>query len=77
MGMRRRRVAGYLGASAFGLGAGLAHAQDKTLRVLVGYAVGGAADTVARAVGEGMRDAGYTVIVDNKAGAGVPRFSCS
>jgi tripartite-type tricarboxylate transporter receptor subunit TctC len=43
---------------------------SKPLRILVGYAPGGAADTVARAVGEGLRSSGYTVIVENKAGAG-------
>jgi tripartite-type tricarboxylate transporter receptor subunit TctC len=41
----------------------------RQLKVLVGYAPGGAADTVARAVGEGLRSSGYTVVVDNKAGA--------
>lgn len=48
-----------------------AHAQaGKKLNVLVGFPAGGAPDTVARAVGEGLRDLGYTAIVDNKAGAG-------
>ena len=40
------------------------------MKVVVGYAPGGAADNVARAVGEGLRESGYTVIVENKAGAG-------
>jgi hypothetical protein len=40
------------------------------LKILVGYAPGGAADAVARAVGEGLRSSGYTVVVENKAGAG-------
>ncbi|MDQ8034314.1 MAG: tripartite tricarboxylate transporter substrate-binding protein [Bordetella sp.] len=70
MTMNRRQFAGYLGASALGLSAIPTFAQEKTLRVLVGYAAGGAADTVARAVGEGLRDSGYTTIVENKAGAG-------
>ncbi|HZF84728.1 MAG TPA: tripartite tricarboxylate transporter substrate-binding protein [Burkholderiaceae bacterium] len=65
----RRQFAGYLGASALALAGLPSFAQDKTLRVLVGFAAGGAADTVARAVGEGLRDCGYTTIVENKAGA--------
>jgi len=44
-------------------------AQDKTLRMLVGYPAGGAVDIVAREVAEGMRGAGYNVIVENRAGA--------
>ena len=43
---------------------------DTPLRMLVGFAPGGAADLVARAVAEGMRASGYTTIVENKAGAG-------
>lgn len=70
MTMNRRRFAATLttlaGAMPF---AGL-RAQDRNLRVLVGFAAGGAADTVARAVGEGLRDAGYNALVDNKVGAG-------
>jgi len=45
-------------------------ADDKLLNVLVGYAPGGAADTVARTVGDGLRSGGYNAIVDNKSGAG-------
>lgn len=70
MTMNRRRFAATLttlaGAMPF---AGL-RAQDRNLRVLVGFAAGGAADTVARAVGEGLRDVGYNALVDNKVGAG-------
>ncbi|MBS0339374.1 MAG: ABC transporter substrate-binding protein [Proteobacteria bacterium] len=69
MTMNRRQFAGFLGVSALTLTPGLSLAQDRTLRVLVGYAAGGAADNVARIVGEGMRDAGYVTIVENKAGA--------
>lgn len=43
---------------------------DKRLTLLVGFPAGGAPDTVARAVGEGLRGQGYTTIVDNKSGAG-------
>lgn len=47
----------------------LARAQDKSLRMLVGYPPGGAVDVVAREVAEGMRASGYNVLVDNKTGA--------
>lgn len=43
--------------------------SSKPLRVLVGFAPGGALDTVAREVGEGLRSAGYNVVIDNRAGA--------
>ena len=69
MRLSRRQFTACLGASAALSLPGISLAQGKVLKVLVGYAPGGAADTVARAVGEGMRDAGFTVIVDNKAGA--------
>jgi len=48
---------------------GAAWTQDRLLKILVGYAPGGAADTVARIVGDALRDGGYTAVVDNKAGA--------
>jgi tripartite-type tricarboxylate transporter receptor subunit TctC len=41
----------------------------KPLRVLVGYPPGGAVDVVAREVGEGLRAAGYVVMVENRTGA--------
>jgi tripartite-type tricarboxylate transporter receptor subunit TctC len=68
----RRQVGALLSAAALALALpGPAFAQGaKTLRILVGYAPGGAADVVARAVGEGLRSGGYNVIVENKAGAG-------
>ena len=51
-----------------------AHAQgypNKPIRLIVGYTPGGAADTIARIVGEAMsRQLGQTITVDNKAGAG-------
>ncbi len=47
-----------------------AWASDKTLKILVGYAPGGAADTVARAVADGMRESGYNAFIENRAGAG-------
>lgn len=47
------------------------HAQDgRKLTIIAGFPAGGALDTVARAVAEGMRTQNYTAIVENKAGAG-------
>jgi tripartite-type tricarboxylate transporter receptor subunit TctC len=43
---------------------------SRKLTMLVGFPAGGAPDTVARAIGEGLRELGYAPIVDNKAGAG-------
>lgn len=45
-------------------------ADSKTLKLLVGYPPGGAVDVVARQLGEELRGEGYTVVVENKAGAG-------
>ena len=42
----------------------------KKLTILVGFPAGGAVDAVARAMTETLRGAGYTVIIDNKTGAG-------
>lgn len=70
MTMTRRRFAATLTTLAGALPVVGVHAQDRNLRVLVGFAAGGAADTVARAVGEGLRDVGFNAIVDNKVGAG-------
>ncbi len=43
----------------------------RSVRVVVGFAPGGAADTVARAMSDAMSKAlGQTVVVDNKPGAG-------
>lgn len=69
MTLTRRYFTGWAGAAALGLAAPWSQAQSRTLKVLVGYAPGGAADMVARAVGEALRDAGYTVVVENKPGA--------
>lgn len=70
MNTTRRRFVGLLGASAMGAHLPDALAQDRAIRVLVGYAAGGAADTVARAVAEGVRGRGFNMLVDNKGGAG-------
>jgi len=71
MMLNRRQFAVCVSAAACAIAPpGIAFAQGaRQLKVLVGYAPGGAADAVARAVGECLRSSGYTVIVDNKAGA--------
>lgn len=72
MNINRRQLGAWLSAAplALALSSGAFAQGTKTLKILVGYAPGGAADVVARAVGEGLRSSGYTVIVENKAGAG-------
>ncbi len=48
------------------------------MKILVGYAPGGTADIAARIAAETIqRQHGYTVIVDNKTGAGARRRSLS
>lgn len=67
----RRQFAAISSALAFtALFAGPAQSQSKTLRILVGFVPGGAVDVVARQVGVELRQAGYTAIIENKAGAG-------
>jgi len=65
----KRRLFGAL-ALAAALASPLAYAQDKTMRILVGFAPGGSADVIARLLAEKMRvSLGQNVIVDNKPGA--------
>lgn len=46
-------------------------AQDKTLRIVLGYPPGASSDTLTRLLADGMRPLlGQTVIVENKPGAG-------
>lgn len=63
MPITRRQVVAALSLPA------IARAQEKSLRLLVGYPAGGAVDVVAREVAEGMRGSGYNVVVENRAGA--------
>jgi len=71
MQVRRRQFLGALGAAMCCSAVPFTQARaNPPLRMLVGFAPGGAADLVARALAEGMRASGYTTIVENKAGAG-------
>ena len=71
--LNRRRFAAAL-STALAAFAPFAMAQptiDKTLKIVVGFPAGGAADAVARLLAEQLRGTyAATVIVDNKAGAG-------
>lgn len=70
---RRRLVhatAAAAAAATLGL-PGLARAQGRTLRILVGFPPGGGTDAIARLLGEALKaELGATVVVENKAGAG-------
>src|SRR5438309_2033630 len=65
--MKRRHFAALAGAA---LAAPAVLAQDRTIRIMVGFPPGGSADVIARLLSEKMRASlGQNVIVDNKPGA--------
>jgi tripartite-type tricarboxylate transporter receptor subunit TctC len=65
--MKRRHFAALAAATLATPGA---FAQDRTIRILVGFAPGGSADVIARLLADRMRvSLGQNVIVDNKPGA--------
>jgi tripartite-type tricarboxylate transporter receptor subunit TctC len=65
--MKRRHFAALAGAA---LAAPAVLAQERTMRILVGFPPGGSADVIARLLAEKMRTSlGQNVIVDNKPGA--------
>ncbi len=60
-----------LAALALTWGAEPAHAQGKPIEWVVGYAVGGGSDLVARSVAEAMgKSLNRTIVINNKPGAG-------
>lgn len=68
---RRYTLQSWLAAMALTLAGGLAHAEPKTIKILVGFPPGGGTDAVARILADKLKDAlGVTVLVDNKPGAG-------
>jgi tripartite-type tricarboxylate transporter receptor subunit TctC len=69
--IRSLLCAAMLVASSLGTGALAQSYPARPIRLVVGFAPGGAADTVARALGEGMSKAlGQPVLIENRAGAG-------
>jgi tripartite-type tricarboxylate transporter receptor subunit TctC len=70
--VRRRFLAGLLGALCLGVSCAPAFAQaGKPVRILVGFPAGGGTDAIARTLAERLKDElGAPVIVENRAGAG-------
>lgn len=70
--MKRRTLTASMAAAVLALaGTSTAQAQDRTLRILVGFPAGVSIDVVTRIVSEKMKDElKRTVIVDNRPGAG-------
>jgi len=69
MTLNRRHAIATLAACATLATASFAQG-DKKLTIINGFPPGGAPDLVARTIGIALKDSGYTVIVENKTGAG-------
>ncbi len=71
-GVSRRRALQFAGAGAAALAfPAFAAYPEKTIKIVVTFAAGGASDIVARVVGEQLaKKLGQAVIVDNRPGAG-------
>jgi tripartite-type tricarboxylate transporter receptor subunit TctC len=68
---RRSTLRSVLAAGVLALCSGLAAAQAKPIKILVGFPPGGGTDAVARILADKLKDAlGTPVIVENKPGAG-------
>ncbi|MFM9999630.1 MAG: tripartite tricarboxylate transporter substrate-binding protein, partial [Burkholderiaceae bacterium] len=68
--MKRRQIAAIAAVLAIAVAAPAALAQDKTLKILVGFPPGGSVDMIARLLAEKLRvSLGQNVIIDNKPGA--------
>ena len=69
--MQRRQLAALAVLAVSALAMPTALAQDRTMKILVGFPPGGSADVIARLLAEKLRvSLGQNVLVDNKPGAG-------
>ena len=67
----RRAALAAIALLAFACGPAAAQSADKPpLRILVGFPPGGSADTLARLIGDALRDDYSPVTVENRPGAG-------
>ncbi|MCK6420878.1 MAG: Bug family tripartite tricarboxylate transporter substrate binding protein [Aquabacterium sp.] len=67
----RRLLIGAVAAACLATTGGVAFAQSRTVKILVGFPAGGGTDAIARTLAEKLKDElGATVIVENKPGAG-------
>jgi tripartite-type tricarboxylate transporter receptor subunit TctC len=68
--MKRRHFAALATLAAAGLAAPAVFAQDRTIKIWIGFPPGGSADVIARLLAEKMKvSLGQNVLVDNKPGA--------
>jgi tripartite-type tricarboxylate transporter receptor subunit TctC len=69
--MKRRQFTALAATGVMTLGAPCLLAQDRTIKILVGFPPGGSVDVIARLLADKLRvSLGQNVIVDNKPGAG-------